>query len=523
MAYAPRFSIVVPISDASVHRLERLAASLAEQWYPHWQLIVGGPDSAETTVRGALAGFRDARMQICCQQEDRGAAAATNAAIEQAQGDFVVFAEPCDELTADCLYELTLAVIRQDPDFIYSDEDSIGFDGQLTDPFFKPDWSPDTFMSLMFARHVMCVRRILLDSVGMLHPDFEGGQDYDLALRIVEQTNRIAHIPKILYHAHRRGPGAPPTSDASRRARVAALARRGIAGSVEPVPGAAGYFRVCYEMRGTPLISIIIPTKDNAALLRHCIDSIVSLSSYRNVEIIVIDNGSSDPEAIETLRQLANQDRVTVINHDRPFNYSAINNAGANYARGDLLLFLNDDTEVLTPDWLERMAGYAQLEHVGAAGAKLLYPGTRTIQHAGVLNLAGGPSQALAHRNADDPGYFMRGLLEYNWIAVTGACLMIERRKFDAVGGFNECLPIAYNDVDLCFKLIGSGFYNVTCSAVELVHHESMSRGSDHLSPEKLARLAAERKYLYKRHPHFNKRDPFYSHKLGPDGAVRVQ
>lgn len=508
-----------------MHQLERLAASLAEQWYPHWQVIFAAAESEGNTVRAVLAGFSDSRICRFRQIVDRDATAAANAALALGQGDFAVFVDPGDELTPDCLYELALAILNQDPDFIYSDEDRIGLDGQLTDPFFKPDWSPDTFMSLMFARHVMCVRKALLRSVGMLRADFDGSQDYDLALRIVEQTNRIAHVRKILYHArwHECPDALPATADASRRARMAALARRGLAGIMEPVPLAAGHFRVCYEMRGMPLISIIIPTKDNAAILGRCIHSIMSLSSYRNFEIIVIDNGSVDPEAVETLHQLANQDGVAIIRHDRPFNYSEINNAGAKRARGELLLFLNDDTEVLTPDWLERMAGYAQLEHVGAVGAKLLYPGTRTIQHAGVLNLDDGPSQALAYQDADDPGYFMRGLLEYNWIAVTGACLMIERRKFDAVGGFDERLPIAYNDVNLCFDLIDSGFYNVTCSAVELVHHESMSRGLDHLSPEKLARLAAERKYLYRRHPHFYKRDPFYSHRLKPDGAVRVE
>jgi GT2 family glycosyltransferase len=236
-----------------------------------------------------------------------------------------------------------------------------------------------------------------------------------------------------------------------------------------------------------------------------------------------MDNGSTRPDALEMLQQLANEDGVTVVPHDRPFNYSEINNVGATRARGELLLFLNDDTEVLMADWLERMAGYAQLEHVGAVGAKLLYPGTRTIQHAGILNLLDGPSQALVHQDADDPGYFMRGLLEYNWIAVTGACLMIERRKFDCVGGFDESLPIAYNDVKLCFDLIERGFYNVACSAVELVHHESVTRGLDHLSPEKLARLAVERDYLYDKHPHFYRHDPFYSDRLKPDGAVRVR
>jgi GT2 family glycosyltransferase len=517
------FSIVAAIRDAPPHLLERQTASVLAQWYPNWELILVDDASARNPVAASLHDLSDCRIRPLHLAEQTGIAAATSAGLARARGDYIVFLDQDDELTADCLYELALRIDREDPDLIYSDEDSITAGGSFTRPFFKPDWSPDTIMSLMFARHVLCVRRAMLDRAGGLRPEFEGSQDYDLVLRIAENTGRISHIPKVLYHA-RPGEQAAPASrdDASRRARVAALARRGLDGCVEPLPGAPGHFRVHYTMRGTPLISIIIPTRDNAEVLGRCVRSIIGLSTYRNFEIVIMDNGSVSPDAVETLRQLADQPRVAVVSHDRPFNYSEINNAGARHARGELLLFLNDDTEAVMPDWLERMAGYAQLEHIGAVGAKLLYPGTRTIQHAGILNLEDGPSQALAHRDADDPGYFLRSLVEYNWIAVTGACLMIERSKFDAAGGFDESLPIAYNDVKLCFDLLDAGWYNVTCSAVELLHYESKTRGLDHMSREKLARLAAERKYLYGKHPHFFQRDPFYSSRLRADGAVRA-
>jgi glycosyltransferase involved in cell wall biosynthesis len=519
----PLLSIVAVARDAPPHLLERQTASVLAQWYPNWELILVDDASVRHALADSLRGIADPRIRASRSAQRTGIAAATNAGLAQARGDYVIFLDQDDELTADCLYELALRINREDPDVVYSDEDEISPGGSLRQPFFKPDWSPDTIMSLMFARHVLCVRRTLLERLGGLRPEFEGSQDYDLVLRLAEITGRISHVPKVLYHARAQQPAAPPDQgDASRRVRVAALARRGLDGSVEPVPQAPGHFRVHYKIRGTPLISIIIPTRDNAEVLDRCVRSIVRLSTWRNFEIIVMDNGSVRPDAVETLRRLADHPCVTVISHDRPFNYSEINNAGARHARGELLLFLNDDTEVIMPDWLERMAGYAQLGHIGAAGAKLLYPGTRTIQHAGILNLEDGPSQALAHRDADDPGFFLRSLVEYNWIAVTGACLMIERAKFEAAGGFDEGLPIAYNDVKLCFDLLDAGLYNVTCSAVELLHYESKTRGLDHVSREKLKRLAGERKYLYEKHPHFFQCDPFYSTRLRADGAVRV-
>ena len=440
--------------------------------------------SPREAVRATLRALPDPRIRTVLLTASRGVAAATNEALAFAKGDYVVFLDHDGELTIDCFYELTLCVDRDNPDLVYSDEDKIAPDGRWMDPFFKPDRSPDTMMSLMFARQVMCVRRTMLDLAGGLRSEFDGSQDYDLVLRIVEKTDRISHIPMVLYHWRIIASSVAAdltaklhTGDASRRARAAALQRRGLRGAMEPVPQAPGQFRVNYEIRDAPLISIIIPTKNNGRVLIRCIYSIKGLSSYRNVEIIVMNNGSTDLAAAEALRQLAGEAGVSVISHDHPFNYSEINNVGVRHARGELLVFLNDDTEVLSADWLERMGGYAQLGHVGAVGAKLLYPGTRKVQHVGIVNLKDGPCHAFTNQDADSPGYFMRNILDYNWIAVTGACLMIERKKFDSIGGFDERLPVAYNDVKLCFDLADAGLYVVACSAVELLHHESKSRG----------------------------------------------
>lgn len=518
---ATRFSIVVPVYNTAPDLLDRMVASVLAQWHAGWELILVDDASPDPRTRDALARLADPRIRVERLGQNGGISAATNAALGLATGDFVVFLDHDDELTPDCLHELALCIARKEPDFIYSDEDKIDPDGGFTQPFFKPDWSPDTMMSTMYTCHVMCVRRTTVAVVGGLRSEFDGSQDYDFVLRLVEHTNRIAHIPKVLYH-WRIIPASvsadmnakPYAIEASRRAREAALERRGLSGTVEPVPQVPVYFRVNYAPQGSPTVSIIIPTKNNAAVLDRCVQSILERTRFPDFEIVVMDNGSTEPEAVAVLRKLERQPRIRVHPHRRPFNYSEINNAGVAQARGELLLFLNDDTEVLSVDWLERMGGYAQLPHVGAVGAKLLYPGTRRVQHNGVLNLDQGPSHAFHNEDADTPGFFMRNLLEWNWAAVTGACLMVERRKFLAAGGFDESFPLAYNDVKLCFDLRDAGLYQVTCPAVELIHHESVSRGLDAHSAEKIARLRLEWTRLYEACPHHFMRDPFHNPNL---------
>ena len=521
----PRFSIVVPVYNTDPDLLKRMVASVREQWYAGWELLLVDDASPDERTRAALSNLDDPRIRVERAAENGGISAATNIAIARATGDYVVFLDHDDELTIDCLHELASCIRRDDPDFIYSDEDKIDTEGCYTQPFFKPDWSPDTMMSTMFTCHVMCVRRTMFDIVGGLRSTFDGSQDYDFVLRLVEHTDRISHIPKVLYH-WRIIPASvasdmnakPYAVEASRRAREAALDRRGLAGTVEPVPEMPVYFRVNYQLQRQPLISIIVPTKNNAAVLERCVTSIHERTRYANFEIIVMDNGSTQADALAVLRNFEWQPRTKVQLHRRPFNYSEINNTGVRTAEGELLVFLNDDTEILADDWLERMGGYAQLAHVGAVGAKLLYPETRRVQHNGVLNLDQGPVHALHNMPAHEPGPFMRNLLEWNWTAVTGACLMIERRKFVQAGGFDESFPIAYNDVKLCFDLRDLGYYNLVCPSVELIHHESLSRGMDRQSPQKLARLERERVRLYQVCPQHFMRDPFHNPNLSATG-----
>jgi len=520
---APRFSIVVPVYNTTPELLDALLDSVKRQWYPNWELVLADDASPSEITQAALAAIAHPQIRILRLEKNQGIAGATNAALAAAQGDFIVFLDHDDELTPDCLYELAACIERDQPDFVYSDEDKLDAQGNFLDPHFKPDWSPDTMMSTMFTCHVSCVRRSLLERVGGLRSDYDGCQDWDFVLRLSEQTKRISHVPKVLYH-WRIIPGSsaadigakPYVLDASRRVRLDALARRGHEGSVEPVPHMQGYFRVNYHLRGTPMVSIIIPSRDNGEVLRRCIDSIYQKSSYRHFEIIVLDNGSVQPDTLAYLQQVQQAGQAQVIRHDAPFNFSELNNIGVTQAKGELLLFLNDDTEVLTADWLERMGGYAQLPHIGAVGAKLLYPGGHEVQHAGVINLPGGPCHAFLRAPADAPGYFMRCLLEYNWLAVTGACLMMEAKKFRELGQFDERFAVGYNDVELCFRAAAAGLYNVNCQAVTMLHHESLSRGNDLVDPAKLERLARELKRLEETHPAYRKRDPFYNPNLHP-------
>lgn len=516
----PLFSIVTPTWNTPPALLDAMLGSVKAQWYPNWELILSDDASSSAETRAHLATINDPRIKVLYGTQNSGISGATNCAIAAANGDYIVFLDHDDELTVDCLYELACAIVRTEADYLYSDEDKISTSGEFIDPYFKPDWSPDTLMSLMYTCHVSCIRRSLVELLGGLRSDYDGSQDWDLILRATEIAQRIAHVPKVLYH-WRMIPGSAASSadakpyaiEAGRRAREDAMRRRGLHGEMEPVSQVPGYFRARYAAQGNPLVSIIIPSKDNVAVLRACIASIRMRSTWSRYELVLLDNGSVNPETLQYLDQELCIG-ATVVRHEAPFNYSELNNIGARAAKGDVLLFLNDDTEVLASDWLERMLGFAALQHVGAVGAKLIYPHNKGIQHSGVVNLAPGPAHAFPYMHPDEPGYFMRNLLEHNWSAVTGACLMVERKKYDAVEGFDETFPVAYNDVDFCLRLLKRGLFNVVASEAKLLHHESISRGNDLQDVVKRNRLDADRARLYLMHPDAKDVDPYHNANL---------
>lgn len=525
-----KFSIVVPLYNTSELLFTELVQSVQKQWYSNWELILVDDASPDANVQKMLEAIDHPQIVKINSKENLGISGATNIGLKNAKGDFIVFLDHDDLLTADCLYELSLCIDINDADFVYSDEDKIDTEGNFVQPHFKPDWSPDTLMSIMYTCHVSCVRRALLEETGYLRSEFNGSQDWDLILRVTEKTEKIYHIPKVLYH-WRIIPESvasdidakPYALDAGIRAREDALKRRGIQGTIETLTELVVYQSVKYDVIGEPLVSIIIPSRDNPEVFLRCIDSIYAETEYKNFEIIHVDNGSEKPETQIVLSKLQEAGKIETIREEMPFNFSEMCNLGSERAKGSILLFLNDDTEVLQSDWLSRMIGYAQQKHIGAVGAKLLYPNTNLIQHAGVVHLKNGPSHAFLKMDDSEFGYVARNKLEYNWIAVTGACLMIEKHKFEDIGRFSTDFPVAYNDVELCYRLYSNKFYNVMLPRVKLVHHESLSRGLDHEDPEKMKRLIASFKKLNSLYPEFASGDPFFNKNFQPNDYMFSQ
>lgn len=520
LEYRPLFSFVIPVYNTAEKILRECIESVLAQTYDNYELILVDDKSTVADVPRVLDSYmQNKKIKTIYRSENGHISRCTNTGIEAARGEYIIFAD-CDDIVApNAVYEFTKAVNADKTlDFIYSDEDKT--DGSKRfDPHFKPDWSPDTLMSLMYTGHLAAYRTSIVRDIGGLRSEFDGAQDYDLTLRFTEKTRHIAHIPKILYH-WRVSEGSiasdmnakPYVYRAVEALKKQALERRGLDGRVVFVPKVSQY-RVVYTPKNKPLVSIIIPSKDNFAVFERCLNSILQKTEYNNYEIIVVDNGSTDENAQKYASVCAAADAVYARKEEK-FNFSRMCNKGAALSKGEYLLFLNDDTQVINGDWLEIMVGQASLEHAGAVGAKLLYPNSTVIQHCGVINLRIGPGHALTPLDDSKLHYFCRNSLDYNYIAVTAACLCVSRQKFDHVKGFDENFAVAYNDVELCFKLYEAGWYNCVRTDAVLYHYESVSRGHDEQSAEKTRRLMREMAALYKKHPRLEARDPFYNPNL---------
>lgn len=522
--YNPTISVVVPVYNVLDKHLIPCIESVLSQVYQNFELCIADDCSTWDNVRNTLKKYEDnPKVKIVYRTENGHISRSTNSALELAIGEFVTFLDCDDTLSPNALYEVVRELNKnRNLDFIYSDEDKIDDDGNNRHmPHFKPDWSPDTLMALMYTCHLGVYRTEIVKKIGGLREGYEGSQDYDFVLRFTEQTtaDKIAHIAKILYHWRERGestsldPEAKPyILEAAKKAKEDALERRGLKGEVELIPGMYQY-RVNYSSGKNPLVSIIIPSKDNPALLRQCLDSLTYKTEYKNYEIVVVDNGSNDENKAEYERLISSVGGKYVYSQEE-FNFSHMCNTGAAQASGDYYLFLNDDIEIINGIWLGRMLGQAELPHAGAVGAKLLYPGGDMIQHCGVMSIGSGPVHAFGGMSDSQGYYFGRNKLDYNWLAVTAACLMVSAAKFKEIGGFNEDLRVAYNDVDLCFRLYEAGYYNIVRNDAVLYHHESASRGDDRIDEAKMQRLTRERNRLYKLHPDFDFNDPFYNPNL---------
>lgn len=545
LSYNPFFSVVIPVYNVEEDMLCECIDSVLGQTYKNFEIILVDDASTQESVRKTLHKYEGRNgITVIYRKENGNISRATNDGIKAAKGEFVALCD-CDDLYApNALYEIAKKLNEDNTlDYIYSDEDKISEDGTVRrDPFFKPDWSPETFMSYMYTCHLSVYRRTLLEELSGLRPGFEGSQDYDLVLRVMEKTTHIGHVPKILYHWRMRKESTanamtakPYVMKATVRAKEEALERRGQVGKLTLLPEISQY-RVTYIPKGTPSVSIVIPSKDNPEVLGMCLTSISKNTDYGNYEVVIIDNGSSMEnkkkieDMVSGIEHAGTMKKIMYSHQPMEFNFSRMCNIGAKNASGEFLLFLNDDIEIseavkqnpnLTApvnQWLSILTGQAQVSYTGAVGCKLYYPGGIQFQHAGVLNLPIGPGHCLYNMGDDLNYYYGRNLLDYNFSAVTGACLMVERKKFDEAGGFDEELVVAYNDVALCFRLVELGYYNVLRNDIALVHHESVSRGLDRASEEKEERRKYEMKKLYEKHPKFfGGYDPCYNPNLVPD------
>ena len=528
MPSPPRISIVMPVYNVERRWLLAAVESVRRQFYPYWQLCIADDASTRDETRQALGDIErlgDARIALVRLRKNTGIAGASNAAIKCVKGDYIGLLDHDDELSRDALLEMALTISAGDPDIVYSDEDKLETNGRHVEPHFKPDFSLEYFLSINYLCHFTVIRSQLMRKIGGFRAGFDGAQDFDLLLRATENGERVAHISKVLYHWRKieastatSSQAKPAASGAGLRALAQSLQRRRIDAHAEPGPYPTTY-RARRAIAGQPLVSIILPFRDKPELLAMCVRSVLNKTDYPHFEILGIDNGSREPETHALMTRLRDADaRVRFIRHDVPFNYSAINNFAAKQARGEHLLFLNNDTEVVAPDWLRALLEHSQRPEVGAVGAKLLYPDDR-IQHAGVIvGIGGVAGHAHLLQPGDHPGYFARAQLPQELSAVTFACAMTRRDVFERLGGLNEHdLTIAFNDIDYCLRVRESGLLVVYTPYAKLYHHESRTRGYED-NPEKQARFATEIAYMQRRHHAILERgDPYYNPNLRLD------
>lgn len=522
----PLISVLLPVFDPPPAFLDEAIRSVRTQVYPDWELCIADDASKDPSVRRLIAKHaeEDRRIRTVFRAENGHICRASNSALELATGGFVALLDHDDLLAPHALLCVAEAIgANRDAALIYSDEDKITPDGRRHDPYFKCRFNRELLRGQNMISHLGVYRRDLVTAAGGFREGFEGSQDWDLALRVVEAADGqgIIHIPAILYH-WRASPGstalAPTEKDyaagAGRRAVREHLGRCGIDAMVEPAPGNPSFNRIRYARPDpAPPVTIIIPTRDRIDVLRRCLDSITRLTTYPDYDIMIVDNGSTGPSSRAYLDALP-PDRFTVLRHEGPFNFSRLNNLAAARAKGELLCLLNNDTEVLTPAWLEEMVSLAVQPGVGAVGARLWYPGGG-LQHGGVILGLGGGAADHAHRHLrrGEPGYFGRGILAQEFSAVTAACLVVRRSLYLDQGGLDEQLAVACNDVDFCLRLAQAGLRNIWTPHAELVHHESLSRGRDDAAPRFTA-SALEQGLMKVRWGGLISDDPFYSPNL---------
>ena len=523
----PLISIVTPVYNIDREFLQKCVDSVRYQTYGNWELCLVDDCSPSGHIRLLLKEYADldSRIKVAFLDKNLGISGASNHGASMATGDWIGFLDHDDELSCDALMVVALTILLEQPDVIYSDENLIDIRGKEQAVHYKPDFSPDLLFSHNYITHLMISRKSLFDRVGGFSRQCSGAQDYDLVLRLTEQTQRIAHIPQVLYHwrivegSTAENPESKRYADtAGRLALERAMERRKIRGEVLATDKLF-FYRVRRKLLSEPLVSIIIPFKDQPELLRQCIETILQKSVYQNYEILGIDNNSCQEETKAIKEGLLRDDqRVRFFEYTAEFNYSRINNFAVEHARGSHLVFMNNDIKVITPEWIESLLEHSQRKDVGAVGGKLYYA-DETIQHAGlIIGIGGSAGHAHKHFPAHSPGYFNRLMCVQNVSAVTGALLMIETEIFHEVSGFDdENLPIAFNDVDLCLKVLAKGYLNIFTPYCEAWHYESISRGYED-TEEKQTRFSGERAFFRSQWQKFiHQGDPYYNPNLTLD------
>ena len=547
LSATPLVSLVMPVYNPVARDLQRAIASVQAQLYPHWELCICDDASSNATTRSLLEATAAAepRIKLAFHAQNQHISHATNTAIALARGQYVGFLDHDDELRPHALL-CAVEAFASHPQakVLYSDEDKIDEAGNRFDPYFKPDFNLGLLRSHNYMCHFAVYERAFLNQIGGPRPSFEGAQDYDQALRAVDALRdcpgAVVHIPQILYH-WRTAVGSTASGHgnksyaflAGQKALTEHLQRRGLQGSVAEAPEAGGMYRIRWQRPSNPpLVSIIIPTRNGQALVRQCLDSLRQ-TSYPRYEVILVDNGSDDPDALAFFAERETIGQIRVFRDDSPFNFSAINNHGIRQAaQGEFILMMNNDIEITHPEWLDEMVGPAMESGVGCVGARLWYPDGR-LQHGGVVLVCGVAGHAHKYLPRGQHGYMGRAVLAQEFVAVTAACLLVRRSIYEEVGGLDESLAVAFNDVDFCLRVHEAGYRNHWTPYAELIHHESVSRGYED-TPEKQQRFKREIDTLQARWPHLLAHDPCYNPNLTmdaedfslawpPRGAARIQ
>ena len=525
--YEPVISIAVPVYKTPIPFLKQMVDSVRNQTYSKWELCIVNASPEEKEMHQILDEYvkMDKRIRVKDLKDNLGIAENTNEALAMGTGEFVGLLDHDDLLAPQALYRMVQAMnsgkYQGNVDVLYSDEDKVTMDlSEHFQPHFKPDFNLDLLRSNNYITHFFVVRTSLVKEVGGFRREYDGAQDYDFIFRCVEKAENICHIPEILYHwrTHKASTADNPASkmyafEAGKRAIEGNLQRTGTRGIVDHTKD-YGFYQVKYPVSGQPLVSIIIPNKDQKESLEKCLNSVFEKTTYKNYEIIIVENNSTSQATFDYYKDLEKRENVKIIVWKSSFNYSAINNFGVKEANGEYLLFLNNDVEVINPEWMEEMLGNCQREEVGIVGAKLYYPDD-TIQHAGIIiGIGGVAGHAFLNTPRSRTGYLHKASLQMNLSAVTAACMMMKKKAFEQIGGFEEKLQVAFNDVDLCLRTVSAGYLVVYNPKVELYHFESKSRGTED-SEEKVRRFQGEIEFMRTRWIDILKEgDPYYNKNL---------